>query len=373
MTKESASRDAVEGQAVVVGGGIAGLVSALALTGLGFQVCVLEQERRLRSGGAGLTLWPNALRALRALGLDDVLLEIGCPIHEAVTLNPAGSVLTTVPIGRIADYFGPLLSVRRADLLEALESRFEGEVLFGARVRMADGALCVHGAPIDADLIVGADGIGSEVRAAVAPDVVPRSAGYAAWRGIAPTGDRTPRRASETIGRGRRFGLVPLPGSSTYWFAVLADTDRDGGEDLERTFADWHEPIPEVLAATARDDRSSLSIADLRALPAWHADRVVLVGDAAHAMTPNLGQGAAQALEDVAALARRLEELPLPQALRAYEHDRKRRAERVVRRSRAIGRMAQASNPILAGTRDLLARHLPTSLVFSQLARVLVP
>lgn len=108
----------------MVGTGIAGSASAYSLTRLGYEVCVLARDDRLRSEGAGLTLWPKAVRALEAIGLDDAIAECSHPVREAVTLTPSGSVLTTVPLDRIAERFGPLVSVHRADLLEALAARF---------------------------------------------------------------------------------------------------------------------------------------------------------------------------------------------------------------------------------------------------------
>jgi 2-polyprenyl-6-methoxyphenol hydroxylase-like FAD-dependent oxidoreductase len=232
---------------------------------------------------------------------------------------------------------------------------------------LLDGVLHAQGERLDADLIVGADGIRSAVREAVAPGISPRAVGYGAWRGVAQTGEITPDRASEAIGRGRRFGLVPLSGDRTYWFAV----DGDRGEDLESAFADWHRPIAEVLAATSKADRSYLPLYDLPPLPRWHRDRIVLVGDAAHAMTPNLGQGAAQALQDVAVLCARLAEKPLAEALASYEGSRKRQAQRIVRQSRAVGRIAQASNPVAVRLRDLLSRNTPAALAAHQMGRVL--
>lgn len=356
-------------QAVVVGAGIAGLATAHALSRLGYDVSVLERDTQLRSEGAGITLWPNAVRALEQIGLGDVITETAHTVNEAVTLDPAGSVLTTVPLDRIAERFGRLISVHRAEFLEALSARIESEVRFGVDVRSVGRDLEASGAAIAADLIVGADGIASAVRDVVAPGPVPRPAGYAAWRGVVLSGDQTPKRASETMGSGQRFGLVPLRGGRTYWFAVLAD--GDGSENLEEEFASWHQPIPGLLAAPPIGERSYLSLHDLPPLARWHRDGVVLVGDAAHAMTPNLGQGAAQALEDVAALARRLGEKPLSEALRTYERDRKRRAERLVRQSRTVGSVAQVSNPVLASLRNILARHVPEGVAYRQMARML--
>jgi 2-polyprenyl-6-methoxyphenol hydroxylase-like FAD-dependent oxidoreductase len=205
----------------------------------------------------------------------------------------------------------------------------------------------------------------------VASGVQPRPAGYAAWRGVARIGEGVVSRASETMGRGRRFGLVPLRDGRVYWFAVAAGGGAD--LDLQTVFASWHAPIADVLHATPRDERSYLPLHDLPKLPRWHSGSVVLAGDAAHAMTPNLGQGAAQAFEDVAVLARELDARPLPDALVAYEGARKRRAERIVRQSRFFGRVAQTTNPVLVWARDFAAARTPVALAERQFASILDP
>lgn len=358
-------------RAVVVGAGIAGLAAAHALTEIGYEVRVLEREAELRAEGAGLTLWPNAIAALQAIGLDDVVRESTREISSAVTLTPAGGLLAEMPLDRIGERFGPLVSAHRADLLHALQKQVDTEIEFGAGVSATAGTLHARGTPLEAELIIGADGIGSAVRAVVAPGFSPRPAGYAAWRGVAQTGHATPDRASETLGRGKRFGIVPLPGERTYWFAVLMPGDPD--DKLEAEFSSWHPPILQLLETTPAPERSYMPVYDLPPLARWHRDRTMLVGDAAHATTPNLGQGAAQALEDVAALTSLLREMPPTNAFGALERSRKRRAERIVKRSRAVGRVAQAANPMAAALRDFAARHTPESLVTHQLSRVLKP
>ncbi len=360
---------AVERRALVVGAGIAGLAAAHALEGVGYVVQVLERDRELRSEGAGLTLMPNAVRALREIGLGDAVAESTAVVEQALIVTSAGRQLTRVPLDRIGRRFGPLLSAHRGELLAALSARVVAEVSFGVSVGVVDGELRAGGERLEADLIVGADGIGSAVRAAVAPGVAPRAAGYGVWRGVAETGADTPGRATEAAGLGRRFGLVPMKGRRTYWFAILAD--GDGSEDLEAEFASWHRPIAAVLAATPAAERSYLQLSDLPPLPRWHRGGIVLIGDAAHATTPNLGQGAAQALEDVATLAPLLRDRPAADAFRALEKARKRRAERIVRESRAIGRILQTSNPLVAGARDLIGRCTPQAIAYLQMARVL--
>jgi 2-polyprenyl-6-methoxyphenol hydroxylase-like FAD-dependent oxidoreductase len=275
--------------ATVVGAGIAGLAAAHALAGLGYAVRLLERDAELRTEGAGLSLWPNALRALEAIGLGDVLDGCGHVLASGATLNVAGETISTAPLDRLTARFGPLVSVHRGELLGALRDRVEAPIEFGVEVGCSEGVLRADGEPIEADVVIGADGIRSAVRELVAPGIKPRGAGQGAWRGVARTDGLTPEGASETFGRGKRFGLVALSDERTYWFAVLGD--GEGNVGLEREFAGWHEPIAAVLAATPVGERSYLELRDLPSLSRWHRDRHVLVGDAAHAMTPQHGPG----------------------------------------------------------------------------------
>jgi 2-polyprenyl-6-methoxyphenol hydroxylase-like FAD-dependent oxidoreductase len=262
-----------------------------------------------------------------------------------------------------------MVAVDRGELLSGLLGAVRAPIEYEAPVLATDGRLLLDGSELHADLIVGADGIHSVTRTVVAGDVEPRPAGYGAWRGVAITGDLTPPEASETLGAGKRFGLVPLTRERTYWYAAI--TGDEGHADLEAEFAAWHPPITEVLEQTPAVDRTFLPLADLPRLERWYVGCTVLVGDAAHAMTPNLGQGAAQALEDVAVLARWLRGEAVESALAGYAAERKRRGERMVARSRSAGRVAQASGPLAVRARNAVVRRMPQGVVMRQLSGLL--
>jgi 2-polyprenyl-6-methoxyphenol hydroxylase-like FAD-dependent oxidoreductase len=355
--------------AVVIGAGVAGLAAARALHDLHYEVEVLESAPSLRTEGAGITLWPNALRALHELGLGEAVEAVGHVVEEGVTLTPEGKTIATAPLDRLRRRFGPLLSLRRVDLLGTLAEEARVPVRFGIRVRFDEGQLSVEGRELSADLIVGADGIGSVVRELIAPGVRARPAGYGAWRGIAEGLAIYPPRVSETLGAGRRFGIVPLLEGRTYWFATFSDAAGD--EDLGELFAGWHNPVPTLMALTPGDQRSFLQLGDLPRLPRWCKGSVVLVGDAAHAMTPNLGQGAAQALLDVAVLRRELAAKSIGLALGAYEEGRKASAEQIVSRSRVIGRVGQASHPVARWARDTAAAMVPQAVMAREMGKVI--
>lgn len=348
---------------------------AHALGRLEYEVTVFERSADLRTEGAGISLWPNATAALEALDLGDVAADSSHVIAGASLKTPKGGGLSDVPLRGIAERYGPLVAVHRADLLQGLFERAQAtaSVEFEAEATISEGALFVDGARIDCDLVVGADGVQSIVSRLVAPGARARSAGYGAWRGIATHDDEAlaSNVATETIGRGRRIGLVPLGRRRTYWFAVIAGDD--GSADLQGAFAGWHRPIGEVLADTPEGDRSYLELYEVPPLATWHRGNMVLVGDAAHAMTPNLGQGAAQALQDVAVLSRELETVDTGSAFSRYERMRKKPAERIVKQSRRLGRLVQASHPLSAKLRDSLLRSTPGALTAWNLERVLRP
>jgi 2-polyprenyl-6-methoxyphenol hydroxylase-like FAD-dependent oxidoreductase len=350
---------------IVVGGGIAGLSAAIGLRRNGHEVIVLERAPRIDPVGAGITLFANAMRALDRLGVGEAVAAQGAPAKRSAILTWEGRELTQVP----PDLLEGTVAVHRADLQAKLAAA-AGEVRLGAEVTAMeqDGggivARATDGTEERGDLLIGADGLSSVVRRAVA-DVPIRYAGYTAWRGVSPV-PVEPGRLTESWGVGERFGLVDIGRGRTYWFATKnapeGQSDEPQGRKAEvvRRFSGWHEPIAAIAEATDEDGILRNDVYYLEPLPRWSEGRVVLVGDAAHATTPGVGQGAAQAIEDAVVLADRLARSgDLATALAEYEAIRRPRAEAVLKMSRRVDKAAQLASPLGWRFRNAIVRRLP--------------
>ncbi|MGN6370820.1 MAG: FAD-dependent monooxygenase [Phycisphaerae bacterium] len=359
---------------VIIGGGLGGLALAacLRVRAAGrVEAVVYEQAEELREVGAGLAVWPNAGRVLERLGVFGWLRERS---HEA-------------PVGALRDWRGrelmkmvaaqgevPMVFAHRAVLLEAVRQAVpEGWVRLGkrcvgvergaegVRARFGDGTVSEWG-----DGVVGAEGVRSVVRGEVLGDGEARYRGYVAWRGVAEHyGEEV---VGETWGCGRRFGLIPLGAGRVAWWA--AANDRSPEETLRNTpgrwkeevlemFGGWHAPIRQVVEGTAEEAVVCHAICDRAPVERWGEGAVTLLGDAAHPMTPNLGQGACMAMEDAAVLAHALDAVPgVETAFRVYEATRMERTGGVVRESLRFGRMGQWGNPVACAVRNWMVRRV---------------
>ena len=360
-------------KAVIIGSGIGGLASAVALARRSWQVEVLERAPEFTEVGAGLSIWANGLRALDALGVGEPVRQHAALEGQGGIQDAAGRWLARTDQAEVTRRYGPTAMIHRADLLAVLCAAVPAEALRGGVTVTGvrpDGTVVHSGGESRADLVVGADGIHSVTRTSVWPDAPPpRYAGYTAWRMITP-----PVPVGETVeswGAGERFGYVPLADGRVYCFATAnAPEGADGGglAGLRRRFAGWHDPIPALLEAA---DPGAVLHDDLYELPplaAYTSGRVALVGDAAHAMTPNLGQGACQALEDAVVLAKTVDG---PSGLDAYDRLRRPRAQKIALRSLWIGVAAQWASPAAVTVRNTALRLLPGKSLVRSLGPVL--
>src|SRR5215204_529052 len=311
---------------VVIGAGIGGLAAGAILRRDGHEVTVLERAERFKPLGAGLALWPNGARALREIGAGATADAAEVPRGDGGIRRARDGKLITAISPEVLErrYGAPLALVHRAELQEALlAAAGDGVARFGAEAREvgADGAVgLATGERLEAEVIVGADGINSATRAALLGDGPPRASGIVAYRAVVDDwgGELA---AGEYWGRGEVFGVAPLSRRRVYWYAAhRAEHAGDAGEDRLAGHGSWAEPIPSLLAATRPQTLLRHELFDRRPIDAWGRDAVTLLGDAGHPMLPFLGQGACCALEDAVALGAALRDTEDPRtALRAYE------------------------------------------------------
>jgi len=372
---------------LVAGAGIGGLTLAVALRRAGASVRVFERAPRVEPVGAGIVVQPNAMLALRSIdpALEQAVAAAGQPCVRGAIKADSGAVLSSTDLGAIARLAGaPMIGIHRHRLHETLlEALGEGHVSLGAAARgcREEGGEVIleleGGDEARGDVLVGADGLRSAVRAHVlGPDEV-RYSGYTSWRGVCAGADLVPPgHQSETWGRGQRFGIVGIGHGEVYWFATA--NAPPGGEDppgarvasLIERFGGWHEPIRALLERTEESRAIRSDIGDRAPVRGWTRGRVGLLGDAAHPTTPNLGQGGCMAIEDAAVLGRLLPAsgaAGVAGALKRYEERRVARANEVVARSWNLGRVAQLENPLGRAVRNAAVRWTPESVMRSQM------
>lgn len=372
-------------RAIIIGGGIGGLCTAIGLRQSGIEAVVYEQAEKISAVGAGLTLWANAIKSLRKLGVADKVLAAGSKIERAEIKTANGKVLSKSVMGEFEELFGdPTVAIHRADLHNILLSVLPAETLHeGARcvgfeeraervtVKFADGRTD------EGDLLIGTDGIHSVIRNQLFPDVKLRYSGYTAWRGVVETKDESALgTTSESWGCGRRFGILRIDKERVYWFATanqeagIKRTQEENKNVLQENFKGWHHPVELLIKSTPAEWILNNDIYDIEPLKEWGKGRVILLGDAIHPTTPNMGQGACMAIESSIILSRCLsQENSLDAALERYQSERQPRTAWITNQSWTIGRMGQIENSLMCALRDFVTRITPDKFVKKTLGK----
>ncbi|MBM7785738.1 FAD-dependent monooxygenase [Tenggerimyces flavus] len=368
--------------AVVVGAGVGGLAVSSALVRAGWEVLVLERADEVRAVGSALALWANAVRAVEFVDPAAAAVLRGRPSLGGLAglRTPSGAWLARMDVDalRAMQTVDAPIMVERPELHAFLGRQIPSSSFLLGRtctaVSQVEDMASVRagGDAYSADLVIGADGIGSVVRAAVDTSASITSARYVSWRGIVPASvGMEVSDGGETWGRGQRFGYIPLSDGGIYWYATLG-TSRPRAAELgdqkrllSELFSGWHEPVGALIAATPAERVLRNDVNMLWPQPRTYVHgRVALLGDAAHAMTPDLGQGAAMALEDAVELAIAVGDVAsedVPAALLAYDALRRPRAGGVAAQSRRMGQISQLSGLFSAGLRDVALRLIPSS------------
>lgn len=367
------------GRAIIVGGGIGGLAAAIALTRAGMTCTILERNDTMGVGGTGLTLWPNALRRLDRLGLQENVFAHARPLLRGEIYDAKAKPISVVDLSSIEAQSGkPLICVRRTDLYAVLLDALDN-------VTILEATRCVgyenhddrvvakldNGQTLEADLLVAADGVRSRLRMQMLDHDPLDYVGWMTWRGVAqlPKGTFPEGIYREFFGRGSRFGIFAIKEDFVYWYGTRngpaderAPVDPAHQAEAVAAFKNWPAPAQLVIESTDPEDLVRTGVYDTKPLERWSDGRVTLLGDAAHPMTPDLGQGACQAIEDALTLAECVEANDsVTAALRAYERQGHERTSDLVARSRRVGTMRQWQNPFATTFRTALMRVIPPS------------
>lgn len=372
---------------LIAGAGIGGLAAARALQLAGARGEVYERAPELQPMGFVIALASNAVRALQALGIADAVLAKATVGRSYQITSPDGRPLMTFPIAEIARRLGaPLVALHRSDLQAALQASVDAEALHlgravtGALLQADRAALRLDdGSEPQGDAVIGCDGLSSTVRAAVFGEQAPRSAGVTVWRGLSQGDNLVEEGVSREIwGRGRLFLAFGLRGGQVYWAASIRHSLLESAaetpplETLQNLFDGWLPLVRETIAATVEGQVLKTDLFDRAPSRTWGRGRITLLGDAAHPMTPHMGQGGAQALEDAVVFGRCVSESTnVETALRRYEGTRAKRANMFVRQSRVANDLAKLDNALACRIRDACMRSFPDSLVLFRLTRML--
>jgi 2-polyprenyl-6-methoxyphenol hydroxylase-like FAD-dependent oxidoreductase len=358
---------------LVIGGGIGGLTLAVGLRRAGMEAVVFERRKELEElhSGGGMVLWHNAIRGLQEVGLAEQMIAVGAPLQEMHWFTSSNKQIASWPIPDLNREAGvPVIGITRSNIHPVLTGALEEGIVQmgvectgfeqdgeGVTARLADGR------EERGDALIGADGIYSLTRQQERGQDELRYAGYALTFGIVELDHELLKlnRFREFAGRGARFIHFAVGEGRTYWSAIYVSPQgetegyRASKSEVLNIYAGWPEPIRELIDRTEESLMFRRDIFDRKPVKHWGAGRVTLLGDAAHPMTPNLGQGACQAIEDAVVLAKCLgADGNVVGALRGYEKRRIKRTADFVNRSWMIGSMGRWKNPVAVRFRDRL-------------------
>ena len=363
------------GRVLIAGGGLGGIATALALQLQGIDSVVFERAPQLRDGGAGLHIFTNGMLALAHLGVADQVAKVAPAQSVCHFATSTGRAIGEYPVGRFVERYGqPTVAVSRSDLHGILRDAVSAPIVTGAEVtgytERADG-VSLHfadGTSEEGDLLIGADGVHSTVRTQLLGPQPPDYTGYIAWRGHATmTPEEFPPGSFRALfGPGTRFTYYDIAPGVVHWMSVA--NGPAGGRDqgtpeqtldmLRARHAGWTAPVGRILDATVPASILRGDVVDRKPDSVWGRSRVTLLGDAAHAMSFNIGQGACLAVEDAIELAGQLAApgATVTHALRAYEAERQERTRPMQLLAHRIGVMGALENPAAIWLRDRVMR-----------------
>jgi len=369
----------------IIGAGIGGLTMGLAFQKFGIDFKIYEKFPKIKNVGAGIGLSPNALQVFEHLGILDEVRKKGNSIERIIFAQPNLTPISDNPQNEVKAKFGySAIAIHRAELQKILLNRFHSRSIilgkefefFSTNKNSKIESLFSDGTYVHSEYLIGADGINSKVRNQLFPNSKVRYSGQTCWRGISliKLNSEFDHRVYELWGNQVRFGFSRISEDNYYWFAVSLDKpkQKDNPNDVKpkllKMFNNFHPVITKLISNTPNEEIIRNDITDLKPLINWHQNNICLIGDACHATTPNMGQGAAQAIEDAYYLSNLQNTKPYMNVFNQFQKKRQSKVNSIVNQSFFIGRIAHLK--YAQGLRNIILKKIPRKLLMKEILKL---
>ena len=356
----------------IIGAGIGGLTTALTLKQRGLNVNIYESSAEIKPVGAGIIIANNAMQVFQKLGIQEKIEKAGNKISFMKITDTKLNEISVVDLSEYEKKYGVHnIAIHRGELQKILANELGNEnINLSKRLSKIEKSdlfklTFEDNSTIECKLVIGADGLKSVVRNQLFEKSTLRNANQICWRGICEIDlpQKYHNELNEAWGKGKRFGFVKISNKKVYWYALTNSKNVKSDEvNLTELFSEFHNDILNIISATKKKQVIISDIIYLKPIDKWQNENVCLVGDAAHATTPNLGQGACQAIEDAYVLGKLLDKgMLLESTFKEYENLRRKKAHSIVNTSWTVGKMAHIENGLGIWVRNFVMKNLPKS------------
>ncbi len=362
----------------IIGGGIGGLTLGNVLKQHNIDFKIYEGAPEIKPVGAGIAMAGNAMQIFDKLGLKEKTENAGTKMHALIITDKNLKTISKTDVLQLESKYNVCnIAIHRAELQKVLSENISDNIILNKRLEKIEKKENYHltfedKTEIESEIIFGADGVKSLVRNQIFKSGQIREAKQKCWRGILKTEipEKYSHNAYEIWGKGKRFGFVKIKENTLYWYALVNEKFYSKDIDLIETFKEFHPDVLKMIDKTSKENIILNDIIDLKPMRKWTAENLCLIGDSAHATTPNMGQGGCQAVEDAYIIGKLLEnEKDWNQVFHQFEKIRKSKVNHIVKTSWMLGKVAQWEN--LTGLRNFVFRNMPESVNQKQMEKIL--
>ena len=362
----------------IIGGGIGGLTLGNFLMQHNIDFKIYESAPEIKTVGAGIAMAGNAMQIFDKLGLKEKIENAGTKMHALIITDEKLKTISKTDVLKLENKYKVCnIAIHRADLQRILSENIPEHIILNKRLSKIEKKENYHltfedKTEIESKIVFGADGVKSLVRNQILKAGEIRNAKQKCWRGILKTEipQKYSHNAYEMWGKGKRFGFVKLSGNTLYWYALVNEKFYSDDINLMETFREFHPDILEMISKTSKDQIILNDIIDIKPMDNWSAENLCLIGDSAHATTPNMGQGGCQAVEDAYVIGKLLEtEKDWNKVFHQFENIRKSKVHQIVNTSWTLGKVAQWEH--FTGIWNFVFRNMPESINQKQMEKIM--